>query len=419
MLTLPDAILPVLHPFATLFRNPTWLKAQILLVGAILAPGQRTVAAALRVMGRSDHLDYARYHEVLNRAVWSPRQAARILLMLLLQHLDQGDGPLVFGIDETLERRRGPKIKARGVYRDAVRSSRQQLVKASGLRWISLMWLGHVPWAGRYWALPFLTVLAPSERYYRQRGRRHKKLTDWARQMILQLRRWLPHRPLVLVGDSHAVLDLLHCSIVGSTRYPHRPLAQCQNGRPPLKGRRLPARHSWTCPPCPGPPCRQPGTTALPARWDSPRKRRSGTARASRRYPCVGSWFLDPQGEFTPQALLCTDPSAGPTQYGMVCAALATGGHLPGGAGAFSRGPPWRPIARTTPILLRQQRPSAHRTAAWYAKPSPTFVDAIALVRRHLWLASEGFSLSAADPDIRKVPAALYHRLVDSLAYAA
>ena len=183
MLTLPDAILPVLHPFATLFRNPTWLKAQILLVGAILAPGQRTVAAARRVMGRSDHLDYARYHEVLNRAVWSPRQAARILLMLLLQHLDQGDGPLVFGIDETLERHRGPKIKSLGIYRDAVRSSRSHLVKASGLRWISLMWLGQIPWAGRYWALPFLTVLAPSERYHRQRGRRHKKLTDWARQM--------------------------------------------------------------------------------------------------------------------------------------------------------------------------------------------------------------------------------------------
>ena len=161
MLTLPDAILPVLHPFATLFRNPTWLKAQILLVGAILAPGQRTVAAALRVMGRSDHLDYARYHEVLNRAVWSPRQAARILLMLLLQHLDQGDGPLVFGIDETLERRRGPKIKSLGIYRDAVRSSRSHLVKASGLRWVSLMWLGHVPWAGRYWALPFSPCWRP------------------------------------------------------------------------------------------------------------------------------------------------------------------------------------------------------------------------------------------------------------------
>ena len=152
MLTLPDAIVPILAPFATLFTNPTWRKAQLLMVGAILATGQRTVAAALRVMGRSDQDDYARYHEVLNRAVWSPREAARILLWLLLQYLDHGDGPLIFGIDETLERRRGARIRARGIYRDAVRSSRHQLVKASGLRWISLMWLGHVPWAGRHWA---------------------------------------------------------------------------------------------------------------------------------------------------------------------------------------------------------------------------------------------------------------------------
>ena len=110
MLTLPKAILPVLNPFATLFRTPAWLKAQILLAGAILAPGQRTVASALRVMGLSGDRNYARYHQVLNRAVWPPRQAARILLGLLILYLDQGDGPLIFGIDETLERRRGPKI---------------------------------------------------------------------------------------------------------------------------------------------------------------------------------------------------------------------------------------------------------------------------------------------------------------------
>ena len=227
MLTLPDAILPVLHPFATLFRSPTWLKAQILLAGAILVPGQRTVAAARRVMGRSDHLDYARYHEVLNRAVWSPRQAARILLMLLLQHLDQGDGPLVFGIDETLERRRGPKIKSLGIYRDAVRSRPeppgQGQRPALGLPDVA----GPCP-PGRDAIGPChsLPCWPPSERYYRQRGRRHKKLTDWARQMILQLRRWLPHRPLVLVGDGGYAVPvndgtgqpsgLLHC--VGSTR---------------------------------------------------------------------------------------------------------------------------------------------------------------------------------------------------------
>ena len=154
MLALPDAIVAVLVPFATLFTNPTWRKVQLLWVGAVLTPGQRTVAATLRVMGRSDQRDYARYHEVLNRAVWSSRGVARVLLMLMLQHLDGGDGPLIFGIDETLERRRGSKIKPRGIYRDAVRSNRSQLVKASGLRWISLMWLGHVPWAGRRWALP-------------------------------------------------------------------------------------------------------------------------------------------------------------------------------------------------------------------------------------------------------------------------
>ena len=124
MLTLPDAIVVVLLPFATLFTSPTWQKAQLLLVGAVLTPGQRTVAAALRVMGRSGHRDYARYHEVLNRVVWSSREVARVLLVLLLQHLDGGDGPLIFGIDETLERRRGAKIRARAIYRDPVRSSR-------------------------------------------------------------------------------------------------------------------------------------------------------------------------------------------------------------------------------------------------------------------------------------------------------
>ena len=160
---------------------------------------------------------------MLNRAVWSSREVARVLLLLLLQHLDGGDGPLIFGIDETLERRRGAKIRARAIYRDPVRSSRHQLVKASGLRWISLMWLGQVPWAGRHWALPVLTVLAPSTRYYQQQGRRHKKLTDWARQMVMQLRRWLPQRPLVLVGET--AMPCWICSTAASPSVNPSPLS--------------------------------------------------------------------------------------------------------------------------------------------------------------------------------------------------
>ena len=177
MLTLADTIISLLTPFSTLFHRRTWLKSQLLLVGAILAPGKRTVTSALRVMGLEDDQNFARYHHVLSRAVWQPLQLGRTLLWLLLQHLDQGDGPLVFGIDETLERRRGGRIKAKGIYRDGVRSSGSHFVKASGLRWISLMWLTTIPWAHRTWALPFLTVLAPSERYYRKRGRTPKKLT--------------------------------------------------------------------------------------------------------------------------------------------------------------------------------------------------------------------------------------------------
>ena len=117
------------------------------------------------------------------------------------------------------------------------------------------MWLGHIPWAGRRWALPFLTVLAPSERYYQERGRPHKKATGWARQMVLQLRRWLPRRPLVLVGESGcAVLDLVHlCQSLSEpvtliTRLrldaglyaPAPPRAAGQMGRPRVKGPRLP-----------------------------------------------------------------------------------------------------------------------------------------------------------------------------------
>ena len=453
MLTLPEAIVPVLGPFARLFTNPTWSKAQLLLVGTILSTGQRTVAAALRVMGRSDQDDFARYHEVLNRAVWSPREAARILLVLLLQHLDRGGGPLVFGIDETLERRRGAKIKARGIYRDAVRSSRHQLVKSSGLRWISLMWLGLVPWARRHWALPVLTVLAPSSRYYQRQGRRHKKITDWARQMVMQLRRWLPHRPLVLVGDNgYAVLDLLHCcqslrqpvTLIARLRLdaalyaPAPPREPGQNGRPPLKGPRRPSLKSLLD------QDHVPWTLAAVAWYDGTSRMVELASQTAVWYrsgkPAVTiRWVLirDPQGAFDPQALLCTDPSADPAQilewfvlrWQLEVTFQEVRTHL-----GMETQRQWSDlaIARTTPILLglfswitlaahalQKHHPITQRTAAWYDKSSPTFVDAIALARRHLWLASEGFSLSAAAPDVQELPASLYHRMVDSLAYAA
>src|SRR5204863_10079269 len=130
--------------------------------------------------------------------------------LVLVQVFVPTEAPVVVGLDETIERRRGAKIAAKGIYRDPVRSSKSHFVKASGLRWISMQVLAEVPWAGRIWGLPCLTVLAPSERYNVERGRRHKTLPDWGRQMIRQLRCWLPDRALVVVADStYAVLELL------------------------------------------------------------------------------------------------------------------------------------------------------------------------------------------------------------------
>src|SRR6266571_7387001 len=172
--TLPKEIVRVLRTFEEVFSERVWDWVQVLVVGAILTPGQRTVAAVLRVMGLSDERQSQNYHRVLNRARWSSRELSRRLLLALVRALVAVGATLVAGMDDTIERRRGAKIGAKGIYRDPVRSSKGQFVKASGLRWVSLHLLVPIPWTGRVWALPLLTVLAPSERFAQQRRHRHK-----------------------------------------------------------------------------------------------------------------------------------------------------------------------------------------------------------------------------------------------------
>jgi hypothetical protein len=221
--TLPTVMIRVLAPFAPLFSDRLWQHVQVLLAGTILAPGKRTVASALRAVGLEDERRFCRYHRVLNRAVWSSREASRFLLGLLVETFAP-EGPLVVGIDETLERRRGRKITAKGVYRDPLRSTRKRFVKTSGLRWICVVLLAEVPWASRVWALPFLSALAHSERYAKEQGKRHKKLTDWAWQLLLLMRRWYPQREIVAVADrTYASLKLLDRCRRLRTRSPSSP----------------------------------------------------------------------------------------------------------------------------------------------------------------------------------------------------
>ena len=202
MLSLPIPFLSVIGIFAPVFSWPVWQHAKVLLTGAILAPGNRTVASILRIMGLADEPHFQTYHRVLNRAAWSSLKASRLLLRFLVAVLTPWWEVLVFGLDDTIERRRGKQINAKGIYRDPVRSSHSHFVKVSGLRWLSCMLLTPMAWANRVWALPFLTVLCPSERYYEQRGRRHQSLTERAWQMIRLVKRWLPLNDLVFVTDS-------------------------------------------------------------------------------------------------------------------------------------------------------------------------------------------------------------------------
>ena len=196
---LSSHILTVLQPFSVLFSHPVWENAITLLLGTILCRGGRTVCAALRIMGLKWDTSFAKYHHVLNRVKWSPLQGSRILLKMFLSLTRSG--PLVMFIDETLERRRGPKIKAKGYYRDAVRSSKSTIVKASGLKWLVLSIRWKFSFSLRYFALPFMSVLQPSSRADQNANRRHKTTIEWTIQMLKQVVRWVGSGPLTLVGD--------------------------------------------------------------------------------------------------------------------------------------------------------------------------------------------------------------------------
>jgi hypothetical protein len=442
-----------LAPFAPLFSKRVWQHAQLLLVGAILAPGRRTVSAALRAMGLNRFERFHRYHRVLSRARWSSLEASRILLGLLLEAFVVGGGPLVVGLDETLERRYGKKISARGVYRDPVRSTHETFVKSSGLRWVCAMLLVEVPWASRVWALPFLSALAPSERYAARRGRRHKKITEWAWQMLLVLRRWHPRREIVAVADrAYASLKLLErCRKLSDpitfvtrlrldaalyepapSRRPH------QIGRPRLKGERLPNLSEVA---------QNPATAWEPtkiANWYGSSERGVEIASETAVWYSTGlpavpiRWVLirDPEGGFEPQALLCTDLEADPREvlswfmmrWQLEVTFQEARRHL-----GFETQRQWSDLAirRTTPALLglfsliallvdRQMRRAVGvvRQAAWYHKRDPTFADALALVRKELW-AHATFCGSPSATDTVKVPRAFVERLTEAVCYAA
>ena len=450
MLSLPPLFVALLNTFAPLFSGRVWRHAQVLFIGALLAPGQRTVTSCLRIVGLGTERRFVNYHRVLNRARWSGRAASHLLLKLLVQRFVP-TGPVVLGIDDTIERRRGKRIQAKGIYRDPVRSSHSHFVKASGLRWVSLMLLAPVTWAHRTWALPFFTCLAPSERYRQKNRKRHKPVLGWARQMVLQAQRWLPNRDLVIVGDSafsalEWLFALVRHNITVVTRLrldaalyepaPFRPPGT--NGRPRKKGKRLPTPRRVL-----------EGRTTHWQRLTVPGWYGEGDrlieiySRTAVWYhtglpPVPIRWVLirDPLRRFDPQALLCTDLRQSPltivSWFVRRWQVEVTFQEVRRTLGVETQRP-WTQsaMARTTPCLLAvfslvtllADRLARQDTLplpqdTWYRKVRPTFADALAAVRQHYW-EHRGFRLSRRKNQVGKLPRALRESLIYALCRAA
>jgi hypothetical protein len=445
----PDILRVWLRALQPCFTALSWERVLVIVMGAVLAPGKRTITACLRMTGRADAGNFASYHQLLNRVRWRSAAMTRRMLDLIIDRLVP-EGPIVIGVDDTIERRWGRKIKARGIYRDPVRSSHGHFVKASGLRWLSFMVLTPVPWAMCVKALPVLTILAPSERADRQSGRRHKLLTDWARQGMLQLCRWLPGRSIVFVGDSSFAVHELAYAVSGRATLISRlrldanlfappPRRRARSvGRPAQKGAPLPKLKTLLAKPTTrwchvtaslwyG---RQTGK-ALDITSDTALWYRRGTP------PRPVRWVLvrDPDGKRAPQAFFSTDTSLEPTEiialfvrrWQIEVTFAETRAHL-----GVETQRQWsdKAIARTTPTLLGlyslialwagdlladTTKPYA---AAWYRKSALTFVDAIGAVRLALWI-GDIYRTSPRTQHVRYIPPERLKRMAEALCFAA
>jgi hypothetical protein len=446
MFPLPEMIIAVLAQFAGLFSAPVWGHAQVLLIGAILCQGPRTVAAILRVMGLGQDPRFERYHRVLSRARWSGLQAARMLWGLLIRLLPPQWVPMIV-VDDTVERRRGTRIKAKGCYREAVRSSQKHVVKCFGLKWVCLMLLVRLPWSSRLWALPFLTVLAPSKQANQEAKKRHKTTVDWTCQMVKTVSRWL-RRPWVLLGDGgfaclHLAWTCVQQEVVLISRLrldaqlydfptlPRRP----RRGPKPRKGARLPALQDRVAE-------AQRSGEEMEIYWYGGETRRvrllSDVALWYRRgqKPLPIRWVLvvNAEGDPDPAAFFCTCPACKPLsivtafvlRWNVEVTFEESRRHL-----GIETPRQWSDlaIARTTPILfglfslvclmahhwVEAGATLTPRTTAWYAQVEATFSDVLALVRRTLW-AHKDFGTSADTNECLLFPKAAWDAVLDQLA---
>jgi len=446
-LHLPPSFLAWLSPFLAAFSRRTRSTTAALATGALLAVGPRTVTNCLRALGLAEHPSFTAFHRVLNRNTWSGLALARTLLHMVVATFVPS-GPIIIGLDHTLERRRGPHIGPAQRFYDASRRADTPKPTSRGLRWLSAMVLVDVPFAGRIWGLPVLTALTPSKAWSERHGQRHRTVTEWARLLLLTLRRWLPGRAIVAVMDGEfAALELLHAlrpsmAVITRMRKDARlfdPPSHTEDkpGRPGRKGARQPLLSARIA---------DPATRWLRAVQSSRTSWRSGGwieyASGTALWHHGGKpivpilWVLVryPDGRREPEAFLCTDTSADPRDvldcFNRRWAVETTYEEARAHLGMETQRQWSDPaIFRTTPLLLglysvvtlyvhqnAERLALSPRRAAWYPKPAPTFADAIARLRQHLWF--ERIVTSAGSADMTEPISPAIQRIIEAACYA-
>lgn len=218
MPNLPSSILAVLAIFSPLFSKPTFIKFLTLFHAHILCKGFRTVTGLLKRLGLRNDKNFSNYHDFFNKNKWSALDGAKILFLKLISLLPDNETTYI-SMDTTVERRKGPKIKSLNIQRDAVRSTKSRKVLVPGLNWLVCTLHIKLPWGGKIWALPFLTILMPPENPLsssknkedlKEKLRKHKTLNDWASQAVKLIRKWAgPYMKITIVADSAFATYLL------------------------------------------------------------------------------------------------------------------------------------------------------------------------------------------------------------------
>jgi hypothetical protein len=450
MFCLPSAAEPLINRFSIAFTPRTFQRMLVLGVGAILSLGRQTVTRMLWTARSLTDGHFSDYHRVFSRARWSMWTLGKVLAAMVLE-LVPADELVVCPVDDTTPQHKGKCVYGKGKHRDNCRSTRSHTVWVFGHKWVVLCVNVKFAFATRPWALPVLAALYRPKQLNQKENRRHKTPIDLARQLIAVLMHWFPQRKFILLGDggyaSHELARFAHrhrrrltlislCHPRCNLYDPPPPRQPGTNGRPRIKGAKLPApklvvaqsKH------------RTPGIVG----WYGGKSRHIEFVSDTGHWYKIGRglvpirWVFvhDTDGTHEDRYFYSTDPSMKPQQI----VTLYTGRwsievtfqevrqHL-----GFATPRNWKrnSVLRTAPLLLglfslvcliyhrhTRGRGATPAQTPWYSKREVSFADAIASIRRRLWQQTV-FQGPIEHEILKKLPTKLRETLLDQLSRAA